>query len=463
MGLERRINQELNLQQRTGRSHVQLNERPEKFLRELRSKVRQRVHTVPLVVEEERYFREGVSHKLGVSKYLVNELVRKGLLRYQRASFHEGYHREKLSALSLAYVTSWLFETPLERILYSSDNLRKEASLQNSIEERMKILFNAYRGCSWFEYFCLRQRREYPTPPALPVTPALRRQQLALLLAGCTHFQRGAIVRLTKAGFIIPYGQRPFQKKSSHNLISTEGVACLLSFVYGANSVSSLFAGREASAWSNLEQLFVQRRLLPYLVSHSILPSRKYLTRVAAQLAGVPSSRLRDAARLGVLRHSTLKHRNTYAKGIDIALYALKDTQRYNFTARDVAALFGMDSIDYRSFGMVATRDGKYSRLHYVFPLYDAVAEEVRKKVLRSFDGKEFSIPIYARGKRYDISLRAQIEYCLIYGLNSFDEDCLEHVRQQLESCRTRKRNNIPADDIVLLCSKRNILTGVRG
>ena len=63
---------------------------------------------------------------------------------------------------------------------------------------------------------------------------------------------------------------------------------------------------------------------------------------------------------------------------MDLAAYALKNTQSKIFTASDVNDLFGCN-IKFGEFGIIPSERSTISRHRYVFPLYDMIAARAIK------------------------------------------------------------------------------------
>ena len=69
--------------------------------------------------------------------------------------------------------------------------------------------------------------------------------------------------------------------------------------------------------------------------------------------------------------------------GIDLAIYALKKTDKYRFTKNDFFKLLGIKKFNLERIGMYESPKGTYSRIHYVFPTYDLVTKKAKELLKR--------------------------------------------------------------------------------
>ena len=94
--------------------------------------------------------------------------------------------------------------------------------------------------------------------------------------------------------------------------------------------------------------------------------------------------------------------------------------------------LFGTESLDTLALGMKSSPKGRFSRHHYVFPVYDYIASFAREKILRDYVLEKESVFISWRGKQFRIGSDVQKKYLKRYGLKKFDDSCLEHISDEL-------------------------------
>ena len=116
---------------------------------------------------------------------------------------------------------------------------------------------------------------------------------------------------------------------------------------------------------------------------HDLEFKGNYTISEASKLLDIGYNRIRRAAKSGTIRNTTFAGGNTLIRGIDLAIYALKNTSKTVFTQKDVKDLFGVEEIDFRYLGMQPTTLGTYSRHHYIFPVYDLIS----KKAMEIFTG----------------------------------------------------------------------------
>ena len=127
-----RIVDELNLEQRTGIFEVPEVIESDTGIKRWRNKLLKTLGEVPLVVQEESYYRWGVRTKLRSSnKFICDKISHYGLLRPLEGSdfsYHVN-HREPVSTLSIAQFISWVVQKPIEQILFSEEEFHGRTRL----------------------------------------------------------------------------------------------------------------------------------------------------------------------------------------------------------------------------------------------------------------------------------------------------------------------------------------------
>ncbi len=343
---------------------------------------------MPLVVEEEHYTRQSVMKKLGpdrdygVNRNLVIALIREGLIK--SGNFHKlENHSQPVSNLSLARTISRAFNKPLEEILFSEEYFSSEEFQKKNPRERVRALFNAYTGAKWFEIF--KGRFNSGNNLKIFASQNIRLNDLHELLNTAPYEpgdKRRNLVRLVDKGFIIPTPtNRKFKPFSSRNFVHPEGLTELISRLSGLKTREIIV--RTDSYFDGLVESYLQNRLLPYLLDRSINPEQRYSPQQAAQFLGIQTHVLTERLKKKVLKDINSKSKKTHLRGVDIAIYALKETNRQIFLESEIANLFGLSAINPEQLGFHASANQTYSRHHYVFPLYDRVAKKAKRTLIK--------------------------------------------------------------------------------
>ncbi len=373
---------------------------------------------LPLVIEEERYYRSGIQRKLGFSRKLTRTLLKADALHLQSPR----YRKKPVDNKSLAGLISWATGRQSEEVLISEKYFGSTSFQAMPLTDQISIIDRAYTGTHWFEKLRRRWMQKTTAGTQLLFYPRqqIGRRELADLLDVAESSSAGG---LTKA-FRFLGGKRKCSK-SLHNTAPLENVAMFLSYLCNV-PVEKILRSNPAE---KLAGCFVKRKLLPFVLQHNIGLHQYYSLARAADSSGTTYPRLFYAVQRARIPNARVLGRTPYVNGLELALYALKHTERQSWTPQDVADLFGTEqekTVELAA--LTISRRGTISRHHYVFPLYERVASCVRKEIY----GQRWAQPIQVRKRTFYLSVPALIEYCRQYGLEAFDHDCREHLEKEL-------------------------------
>jgi hypothetical protein len=394
---------------------------------------------LPFVIREQRYYRAGAEVRLHLSYVGIKKLCRCGLLRPadgKEFSSHVGI-RGYIDILSIAQTLSWLWDIPIEDILISETVFRSSDFLSLDPEDRVKILFNAYRGCDWLENFILRQQSRQKILSQKRINPLHKISRAEICDWFVIDTQGTFFKNLVMRGFVIPDGAR-FTPKSKLNFISLPAFLRFISLLTSV-PVVEFYDSKSASYYELLAERFAVC-LTQYLAKVRISPIKTYSLSESSRLTRTPLSTLYSATKLGILR-SKKANRVILIQGIDLVIYLRKHKYGGNrsFNSSDVINLFGIGRLDLKQLGMRVSDKGTYSRVHFVYPAYDLLAGMARKKILGDLNDPSIPIVIGENGLIVYLTKKGRDSYCEAYGLEIFDEDCLEDLRQELREVELGK------------------------
>ncbi len=427
----------------------------------LRKKIPQ-FATVPLVVQEERYYRDGIEVKLGFAYNTTNSFCSYGLLR-PAEYLSELPQRWPVSTASLAELISWAFRVPIERILLPEGYFKQDEFLQKNPATRIAILYNAYLGAGWFEHFRRHCRRVWKKGSLTIVKgKKMNLSEISELLEyhSTNGNERGVRARLIRHGFLIPEGKKNFISKSVYNYVDMGSFVKLLSLVLEVPGHALVTAAKPNSYREELADSFIANKLIPFLVEYNINVRRAYSLADAASLLYIPRVRLYEAALNGTIKNITFNSWMTKIKGIDLAIYGIRRKSMLQnhcrFSGEGLADLLGIKYVDPEKLEIRPSPEGRYAKTKYVFPLYNQMAARARKKV---FEGGKDVEPGFnlGRGKIY-FSIPAQVEYCQAYGVPFFDQDCHEHLMEELQGAKRIGRNTIYTSSMLLKLKEKRVL-----
>lgn len=340
----------------------------------------------PLVVSEEIYYRQGLEAKLRLSYPSIRKLSKIGLIRPEKSEqfqYNEQF-KEPVSNLSLAQTISWMFKKPIESILVSEDKFVDESFLNKKPYERVDILFNAYLGCRWFELFRRRQLKiaENVKIPKIKFNQKISKKQLEDLLLITDFKPSGTITRLCEKGFIVPYNGNGFKSKSMYNFIDNKALAKLISLIHEID-LDEIFVKDKDEIINELAESLAYRKLLNYMSDKGINKHKEYSISEASSITCIRYTILYYAVQRGAIKNTEFKRKDTKIKGIDLAIYVLKNTNKLVFKKEDICDMFGVKNLNIKDLDMHVSKRDTYSRHHYVFPIYDMIAEKARNEICR--------------------------------------------------------------------------------
>ena len=193
----------LDLEQRVGIFQVPDFVEEDMSVKNWRREKRPLFEEIPLVVEEEIYSKAGVVSKLRLNFRSCEKFEKKyGLLRLKKDFNSGGKKISPYGTLSIAQFTSFLFNEPIENILFSENYFKKKSFLEKNAQERVRILFNSYFGCSWFNSFYKKQKRlaELVDPPKVKIWQRISVKNLEDWFIS-TNDKGGFVGKLRKKGF----------------------------------------------------------------------------------------------------------------------------------------------------------------------------------------------------------------------------------------------------------------------
>jgi len=452
----------LNIEQREGIFQV-----PEVVTEDLGIKgwLKRRQEQPPVVIEEEAHYKQGIEAKLRASVMIItHKLARLGLIRPRNNEDFTYKQPDKIpiSTLSLAQTVSWMHQTPIEEILISEQALQEQISGKNPAE-RVKILFHAYIGCHWFEHFRKKQQRLAETldPPKVRLWQRISMEDLADWFLSPNR-QGTSLRMLYEKGFITPRNNGRFRTKSMYNIVDPVGLAQLIALLYDTTLDNILVKEEKNEYWDELATQFIERRLFPCMKDKGINPNTKYSLTEASKLIGKDCydlGRAVDNSTIPKIVVGVIKK----ISGIDLALYALKRTDKKAFTHEDMAHLFGVEEIDTLRLGIQRSRKGTYSRINYIYPVYDSVAGIARERVIASIGDPSSQTEIEAGGTVFYLDKKTVRRYCRSYGLIEFGQESIVHIREQLEKARLKNSGEeLVSEQLIFRLNGCNTVTGIR-
>jgi len=402
----------------------------------------------PIVVLEEKYTRQSVMHKLGpgrcynANRNLVIAILETRLLR--TPSGKEPGDRDPIDNLSLAQVISFAYQIPIKQVLVSKSYLSSQKFKSLNPVERVRYLFNAYKGTSWFERFIRKYKRRRILQRFNPWHNISLRDLPEIL---CTsdyepNSPEGNLTKLVNSGLIIP--RERFKRFSPINFVDITALIELASLITGKTREQLTV---KDTYLESIVESYINNKLLPYLERFSLKPDQKISLRTAGRLTGLDTEDLVKRLRIKLPK----KRRRYYSKDIkiyalDLAAYELKNSSLQSFSSQDIADLFGMRQMDLGRCWLYANEHGTYARHQRVFPFYEQIVAIARKKLLEE-ENKEFSIPIKINGDTYYITHRTAKSYRRAYDLDSFTQKCIGHIETNLEEREVNEE-----DETVITC-----------
>jgi hypothetical protein len=338
----------------------------------------------PIVVAEEKYTRQSVIQKIGEGKgYHLSLKFVSELLEYQLLRLHPrkpGQRVVALDNLSFAQVISFVYQVPIETVLIPESYFSSEEFKSKGYKERLKVLFNAFTGTSWFERFKLKFKRRKINQKYTP-WHNISLDDLPDLL--CTspyepNDSKGNLTKLVNAGFIVP--RTKFIKNSQKNFVDNDALIELASLVTGRSHEELT---NEDDYIEYIAREFIQKRLIPYSKEVGIDLRKTVSLSTARKRTGFISKYLCKLFGITPRTKNFFYSRHVRFPSINLLLYELKNTKRHSLSRDEIAELFGVNDIDCERCGLYIGRKGNYSTLQRVFPFYDKVTEVVKDILTR--------------------------------------------------------------------------------
>ncbi|MDD5340957.1 MAG: hypothetical protein PHC97_00805 [Patescibacteria group bacterium] len=414
---------------------------------------------LPCIIEGERYFRSGIEKRLVLHYSTVRKLCESGLLRSLTKSKSNGFlplAKKPISPLSIAQTLSWLLGVPIEEILKNRFVFKSGKFASLTAKERVKILFQAYRGCEWFEKFLTRQEKhlEFLKKKKLMVERPITRSHIEDWFT--LGFDYRICQNLIKNGLIIPEGR--FKNKSMHNYIDLEAFAQLLSLITGVE-YEEIFCQGYSSALKAMADKFVVSRLRPFMLEMKIKPSKLFTIAEAGKLLGISYQTLFSALKRGFIKNFPEGQNTAKILGVDLAIYGIKHKwgNILIFRQADVLNIFGVQgNVNLRKLGVLSSPEGTYSKHHYVFPLYDKVAEVAREKYFSDSKNQDLLFLVGRSNLVVCVDGAAKENFLQTYDLDIFDEDSESWLEMQLARPESIGEKEIITRDLVITISPKD-------
>ncbi|MBU0535884.1 MAG: hypothetical protein KKE20_02890 [Nanoarchaeota archaeon] len=441
MALERLVHK-LDTEQRTGIFRVPDEIKADYGIKIWTGRKRRDDIPAPIVVEEEEYYRTGARKKIGAHIEFLNKLCKAGMIRPRDGEdfdYLDIHIVEPVSTLSLAQTISWAFHRPIEDVLVSNKDFKSREFRSMPEEEQISYLFHAYQGAHWFERFLGRQKSitEGLNSPVVRSWQKISRMELSEWFMADSMY---LVKQLIDKGLLIPENKIKTHSKVDVNNV---GLARLLSLIHNVPFDQVYLDGNDPYC-ADVADDFLSKKLMPYMLSYSIHPDSRYSIKESVRIIHLPYRRLFEAVKSGALKNTRYqKDGKTSISGIDLAIYALRNSDKLSYTLNEVNDLFGV-SVEPRRLGMRMTDKGTYSRHHYVLPAYDYIADKTRSRVMGSVD--DGFINFFVGGKEFQMTIGAVHDYCIEYGLVSFDDRSIAHLGQQFAEAELKKATIVTPD-----------------
>lgn len=418
---------------------------------------------VPLVIENEKYTRSSAMKKIGkkgrfsanrnllivLNEYRILRSMKKGVFKEPK---------ELVDTLSLAQTISWKYKIPIQEIHLTQEYLSSRDFKRKSPAERVKILFNGYTGIKWFETFKRRYKDYGEDVDSVYDWQNIRLRDLSEIL-GTSEYEPKSLnhnlVRLVNIGIVFPKKGKKFRPNNSRNFVHNEGFAQLIACLTDRD-FEDVYV-RDDPYFTRLVDRFIVNRVFPFLDHYQIDYNEELTTDEASEILGIKRDSVTGKIEKNVLKNTERNGRYRKINPIDLAILALKRTDKLSFTADEMSKLFGFNRLQPARLGLRKNDNNRYSRHHHVFPLYDVVAEEARKLLVsnNSSGEKYTSTPMVANYNLYYFTGKAKSSYCYAYGVSKFDNQCLEHVRKNFHKAKLNGRRLIGEEMKFFLMGRR--------
>ncbi len=345
----------------------------------------------PYVTGDGIYSKRGLRKKLKATNHVIEELVNQGALRQD--SEKSNATRKIYTPLSITQTISSISKRAIEEILLKDPKYNKETYGWDE-HHHVKVLWSAYLGDKWFEWFKDAQRRkimqEVLKLPVIHEWQAMPRIALERIL----QISQKTFQELNNRGLIMAKNSERFKSKSSKNLIHTKALAQFFALLENTRLANKYVPKEKDSRYQDIAAGINNQRLLPYLRKYNLNPRKEYSVKELNEKTGLGESAIRSWA---FLMHAFPFTRENYSgkrkriliRGIDFALYALRKTEKEKqMSASDIARLFAIKESQVKFLCLPPAKNSLYGSQQYVFPLYNTFCSDIRKKYLGEIRSK---------------------------------------------------------------------------
>jgi hypothetical protein len=477
MSLQRIVRQ-LEVKQTKGIFSVPDVVKEDPYVGRFREKLLANLDYTPLVVQEETYKRSTISRKLLTDKtrshWPVNRLAHYGVVRPQKGrDFRYGeFVGEPINTLSLAQLISWIFNEPIENIWLPKSTFEEEDFKKKDVTEQIIILFNAYRGSYYLNHLennmASHVKKTKMKKEDFPIVREWQGISLRGLLKYFPVCTKSTINPLFERGLFIPLREEFKHGSTLNGMINNIALAQLIALIYDTEIDNILIRTKDDEYLKKLTSTYLTKRLLPFLENNNIDPIADYTVGDAARKIGKGYTVLYRSICTGVVPHTEIDPDGTRVKGVDLAIYKLKRSEKKSYNERDVCNLFGKRNLDFSHLGMVVTSEGKISRIWSLFPIYRLISDSARKTLLEEIkndmheDLHYGAVLVPFQRENLIITESAQNAYCREYDIKKFTDECARHIRDQLLGTLKNGPSSITTNELMLTTTFGKYIVDVR-
>ena len=355
-----------------------------------------RKHTKALlVVHNGLYPPHTLAQKLYTSKKMIEHLMELKQLRL-RENTKEYARWTPLDPRSIAELLSAIYRKPLSEIFVEETRYNPEKHAYEP-REHIRKLWRAYAGDHWFETFkAIQQEKITAGAVKLPLLCEWHLIPRATISKIIQVSQR-TLKELDERGFLIPK-EGTFTSRSLYNIVDTKALAQLFALLEDKPLSKKLRYTVLDSTFSRIRAHLINKRLVPYLQRHTIDPYKEYTIPQLEMKTGIDESTLRSwIYTLKAFPTTDVpfqgERTRVAVKGIDVALYALREEGKKQLTTKEVAGLFGITESQVDVLRLPLTEEGVYGAQQYVYPLYNVFASDIRKRYCKDSKRQHAILP----------------------------------------------------------------------
>lgn len=359
---------------------------PRKTINKWTDEFRKKSHFLPYVIARGTYSKHGLEKKLELTGHLISYLESKNALR--RDSLKSRTTQRVYEQLSIAQTISAIFRIPVENILIE-DTLYNSQNNKNSEEYFIKILWNAYKGETWFENFKRMEQEKISSKEV--VLPLIREWQIIprASLRRILKVSQKTIKELNNAGFLIPKDGKPFVSKGIDNFVHTKALARFFALLEDRELNDKYLPKDRDDNYQDILQSIINNRFIPYFNGQNILPEQQYSLDKINEKTGIAELKLRSwIFNNKGLPFSRIKYTQNRTRvsvsGIDLAIYNLRGERKKQMNVEDISLLFGIQNSQVKYLHLPPVSNGLYGSQQYVYPIYDVFCEDVKKKLVKN-------------------------------------------------------------------------------